>query len=155
MGTPKQQFFLCEHQLPTPRFWYVQDPSILKRRIEIQDSTQLYLLCIACKGDHVADPSIPQQSYYVNAWEDKSETKDIAPSGGPPSASIQQHRSVTSFHRKVARKLVREIIGFVTRFKMVASMNLEGPSYAPHEGLKQSGIHEISLDAFLSYQFDS
>jgi hypothetical protein len=69
---------LCEHQLHPPRFWAVTDPQHLGRRIQIQNSDQLYIMVIARKCESVARLVVPQDSAYSARW-----VKAIVPAPKP------------------------------------------------------------------------
>jgi hypothetical protein len=159
--------FVCEAYLPIPRFWHVKDPAILKKRIEIQSSEQLNLLCIALKGNHVAEISIPQQSDYAYRW-DKSEkegiSSSIASTSAPPSASPSTHPTVSSkrYHDvlSVPRRLVRKLISKKTCLASCSpslassSGDLRSTTWDPISKKTSSmhnGIEELSLDAFFSF----
>jgi SAM-dependent methyltransferase len=160
--------FLCEnHQLPIPRFWHVKDPAILKKRIQIQNSKHLNLLCIALKGIHVAEPSIPQQSDYAYAWR-KSEKDGIAsitsppsaPPSAPPSVSSKRYHNVLSIPRRLVRKLISKTTCLASRSPSSTPSSADfritttGPSLENSSSM-ENGIEELSLDAFLSYRFTS
>lgn len=63
---------LCEHQKMPLKFWKVTDPEKLKKRIEIQNKEQVYILILAQKINDVDQIKIPQQSDYKQAWESNS-----------------------------------------------------------------------------------
>lgn len=60
---------LCEHQKKPLTFWKVSDPAILKKRIEIQNKEQVYILILAQKINDIDQIQIPQQSDYKSAWD--------------------------------------------------------------------------------------
>lgn len=154
--------FLCEnHQLPIPRLWHVKDPAILKKRIQIQNSKPLNLLCISLKGSHVTEPSIPQQSDYAYAWQ-KSEKEEIAsntpPPSAPPSVSNNRYHNVLSIPRRLVRKLISQRNCLKSRVSSSAPSSADftitttGPSLENSSSMENE-IEELSLDAFIAYRF--
>jgi len=153
-GYEKTTVFLCEHQLKIPRFWLVRDPALLNKRIEIQNSNQLYLLCVTKKNNHVINPMIPQQSDYFSAWNavsdlnEKIEIANVCRSG--VSSWSASNTCLTSISRRLAKKFVSQ----VSRLKYFASSSLDAPSYFAAQGLKQAGVEEIPLYKFLRFSID-
>jgi len=153
--------FLCENEYPTPRFWHVKDPAILKKRIEIINSNRLFLLCIALKGSHVAEPSIPQQSDYEHIWgksEKEGTASMVSPPSAPPSVIINRFQNVLSFPRKLVRKLISKPTFLASRSPSSApsSADLRVTTWDPvsrKTSSMQNEIEELSLDAFISYRF--
>jgi SAM-dependent methyltransferase len=153
-GYEKTTVLLCEHQLKVPRFWFVRDPALLGTRIEIQNSSQLYLLCMTRKKSHVISPVIPQQSDYFSAWNTESgldEKIEIANACN----SINSSWSVSKISpASMSRRLVKKCASAISSLKNFASPLVEGPSYLEAKGLEQAGVEEILLDKLLHLDID-
>lgn len=147
--------FLCEHQLKIPKFWLVRDPALLGKRIEIQNSSQLYLLCMTKKKDHVTSPVIPQQSDYFSAWNTKSDLTDKTEIADFTESIISSGSiskiSPVRISCRLAMKYASQMSNLITNLKNFASPSLDGPSYLRAKGLKQAGIEEVPLDKLLYY----
>jgi hypothetical protein len=159
--------FVCEAYIPVPRFWHVKDPAILRKRSNIQSSEQLNLLCIALKGNHVAETAIPQQSDYTYRWgnsEKESITSIIpspsaspsAPPSAPPNVSSKRYHDVLSVPRRLARKLISKTTGLASCSPSLApsSDDLRSTTWdsiSKKTSSMHNGLEELSLDAFFSF----
>ena len=130
-GWASPAVFLCEHQRDPPRFWFVEDPSSLGRRIQIQNGAQLNLLVVATKTNHPPSLTTPQQSDYVVAWSGRPSANGA--SSAPPSGPLLQ--AGKSLLRSMGAGRLRDLL----------------PRRTATLGLDQPGIRALTVDDFMTY----
>jgi SAM-dependent methyltransferase len=125
-GWNTKTVMLCEHQLTPPQFWRVDDPLEVGSRLEVQNSSQLYLMIITQKVREELLFQSPQQSDYAVAWNSGN---DVLPTEAPAALiinkiikRIRKKLNITSVFPKLPETLVKKA-----------------------KGLNQNGIHKISL----------
>jgi SAM-dependent methyltransferase len=128
---------LCEHQLRHPTFWLIPDPATLGRRIEIQNSEQLYILTIARRSLHSpAAPITPQQSDYSSQWQQHAGTTH-----GTHHKGFVPHRLPSRWAGRAERLLAHLSGALLGRFPSKAHRRFPG---LHQYGISQLPLHELA-----------
>lgn len=128
--------FLCEHQRDPPGFWFVEDPQIRGRRIEIQTRSQLNVLVVAERTANIPSPVTPQQSDYVLAWNGQQ---------GPSASPASPLRNLWTLTKRQLRRLgLHRLRPFLPTARRTG-----------FPGLDQPGIRPLTTEAFLGYSLQS
>lgn len=79
-----------------PRHWWrVADPHVVKHRVNLQNSHEVYMLVIARKCADVDGSAVPQQSDYADAvWVDEARAAASRPE--PPAAASLRQRATAA-----------------------------------------------------------
>lgn len=129
-GWNTKTVMLCEHQLSPPRFWRVDDPMKVGSRLEVQNSSQLYLMIITQKIRNELIFQTPQQSDYASVWN-----------SGNGNAVLPKKHPIQLIITKINNR-IRKLLKISSIFpKLPATLKKKA------KGLNQSGIYRMTLDS--------
>jgi SAM-dependent methyltransferase len=132
---------LVEHQKRPPRFWAVTDPEKIRKRIEVQTSSQLLIMILTERIGHPSQFTTPQQSDYSAIWNART------------SAFADEPVAKLSLTTRVYKRLRWELIK--ARKKLFPPRLQPRTLTHPARGLRQPGIRRLSFEDLAAGRFTS